>query len=144
MKVSISGAAGLVVQSWYMNFVKEVGQQVNKPAACLSLGIVVVRRVFIEGSWGLQEEQRRRQQRVAEITEMIHVASLMHDDVIDSANTRRGLQALNSVFGNKVRLAMTFHQDLPARSVPCHHTMLYLQRSGVPLGTPQHLPLLMV
>lgn len=51
----------------------------------------------------LQEEQRRRQQRVAEITEMIHVASLMHDDVIDSANTRRGLQALNSVFGNKVR-----------------------------------------
>ena len=34
---------------------------------------------------------------------MIHVASLMHDDVIDSANTRRGLQALNSVFGNKVR-----------------------------------------
>ena len=53
----------------------------------------------------LQEEQRRRQQRVAEITEMIHVASLMHDDVIDSANTRRGLQALNSVFGNKVRMS---------------------------------------
>ncbi len=51
-----------------------------------------------------QLEERRRQQRVAEITEMIHVASLMHDDVIDTANTRRGLQALNSVFGNKVRL----------------------------------------
>ena len=50
-----------------------------------------------------QIEQRRRQQRVAEITEMIHVASLMHDDVIDTASTRRGLQALNSVFGNKVR-----------------------------------------
>ena len=50
-----------------------------------------------------QMEQRRRQQRVAEITEMIHVASLMHDDVIDTASTRRGLQALNSVFGNKVR-----------------------------------------
>ncbi|KAK9825677.1 hypothetical protein WJX81_001890 [Elliptochloris bilobata] len=49
-------------------------------------------------------EQRRRQQRVAEITEMIHVASLMHDDVIDSANTRRGLMALNSVFGNKVAI----------------------------------------
>jgi geranylgeranyl pyrophosphate synthase len=52
-----------------------------------------------------QLEERRRQQRVAEITEMIHVASLMHDDVIDTANTRRGLQALNSVFGNKVRRA---------------------------------------
>lgn len=35
------------------------------------------------GFWYLQE--RRRQQRIAEITEMIHVASLLHDDVIDNA-----------------------------------------------------------
>ena len=49
-------------------------------------------------------DTRRRQQRIAEITEMIHVASLLHDDVIDSAETRRGLKALNSVMGNKVRL----------------------------------------
>ena len=48
-------------------------------------------------------EQRRQQQRIAEITELIHVASLLHDDVIDKAETRRGLKALNSVFGNKVR-----------------------------------------
>ena len=47
-------------------------------------------------------DTRRRQQRIAEITEMIHVASLLHDDVIDSAETRRGLKALNSVMGNKV------------------------------------------
>jgi geranylgeranyl pyrophosphate synthase len=39
----------------------------------------------------------------AEITEMIHVASLLHDDVIDDAGTRRGLSAVNTVFGNKVR-----------------------------------------
>ena len=30
-------------------------------------------------------QERRRQQRIAEITEMIHVASLLHDDVIDNA-----------------------------------------------------------
>ena len=50
-------------------------------------------------------EARRRQQRIAEITEMIHVASLLHDDVIDAASTRRGLRALNIAFGNKVRTA---------------------------------------
>lgn len=47
---------------------------------------------------------RRRQQRIAEITELIHVASLLHDDVIDEADTRRGLKALNSLFGNKVAI----------------------------------------
>lgn len=49
-------------------------------------------------------EQRRRQQRIAEITELIHVASLLHDDVIDNADKRRGLKALNSLFGNKVAI----------------------------------------
>ncbi|KAI7838536.1 hypothetical protein COHA_007679 [Chlorella ohadii] len=47
---------------------------------------------------------RRRQQRIAEITELIHVASLLHDDVIDSAGTRRGKKSLNAVFGNKVAI----------------------------------------
>ena len=49
-------------------------------------------------------EQRRRQQRVAEIAELIHVASLLHDDVIDDAETRRGKAALNHVLGNKVAI----------------------------------------
>ena len=49
-------------------------------------------------------DQRRRQQRIAEITELIHVASLLHDDVIDNADKRRGLKALNSLFGNKVAI----------------------------------------
>lgn len=42
------------------------------------------------------------QARLAEVTEMIHTASLLHDDVIDTADTRRGLSSANSVFGNKL------------------------------------------
>ncbi|KDP38011.1 hypothetical protein JCGZ_04654 [Jatropha curcas] len=50
----------------------------------------------------LPMELRTRQQRIAEITEMIHVASLLHDDVLDDADTRRGIGSLNHVMGNKV------------------------------------------
>ncbi|KAH8496362.1 hypothetical protein H0E87_019204 [Populus deltoides] len=50
----------------------------------------------------LTTELRKRQQSIAEITEMIHVASLLHDDVLDDADTRRGIGSLNFVMGNKV------------------------------------------
>ncbi|KAJ9183066.1 hypothetical protein P3X46_006978 [Hevea brasiliensis] len=50
----------------------------------------------------LGAELRTRQQCIAEITEMIHVASLLHDDVLDDADTRRGIGSLNFVMGNKV------------------------------------------
>ncbi|RZC43669.1 hypothetical protein C5167_036615 [Papaver somniferum] len=47
-------------------------------------------------------ELRTRQQCIAEITEMIHVASLLHDDVLDDADTRRGVRSLNFLMGNKL------------------------------------------
>ncbi|KAM7472939.1 hypothetical protein LguiA_011122 [Lonicera macranthoides] len=50
----------------------------------------------------LSSELRTRQQNIAEITEMIHVASLLHDDVLDDADTRRGIGSLNFVMGNKL------------------------------------------
>ncbi|KAG6404998.1 hypothetical protein SASPL_132577 [Salvia splendens] len=50
----------------------------------------------------LSTELRTRQQCIAEITEMIHVASLLHDDVLDDADTRRGIGSLNYVMGNKL------------------------------------------
>jgi all-trans-nonaprenyl-diphosphate synthase len=40
--------------------------------------------------------------RLAEITEMIHTASLVHDDVVDEAATRRGVATVHSRFNHRV------------------------------------------
>lgn len=42
------------------------------------------------------------QRRLAEITELIHTASLLHDDVIDHSEARRGAASANIEFGNKM------------------------------------------
>ena len=38
------------------------------------------------------------------VVEMIHAASLLHDDVIDEANTRRGKPSINALFDNKTSI----------------------------------------
>ena len=43
-----------------------------------------------------------RHRRLAEITEMIHTASLVHDDVVDEASTRRGVDTVHSRFDARV------------------------------------------
>ncbi|CAI4259031.1 CDG_1a_G0002010.mRNA.1.CDS.1 [Saccharomyces cerevisiae] len=43
-----------------------------------------------------------KQRRLAEIVEMIHTASLLHDDVIDHSDTRRGRPSGNAAFTNKM------------------------------------------
>jgi hexaprenyl-diphosphate synthase len=44
------------------------------------------------------------QRRLAEITEMIHVASLMHDDVVDASPMRRGAPSAPASYGNKLSI----------------------------------------
>ncbi len=48
------------------------------------------------------EDITPRHRRLAEITEMIHTASLVHDDVVDTADTRRGVPTVHSLFDNRV------------------------------------------
>lgn len=45
---------------------------------------------------------RPKQRRLGQVTEMIHVASLIHDDVLDDADTRRGGDAIHKMYSNKV------------------------------------------
>ncbi|WP_187646783.1 polyprenyl synthetase family protein [Nitrosophilus labii] len=43
---------------------------------------------------------------LAAIIEMIHAASLLHDDVIDDALTRRGAPSINALYGNKTAIML--------------------------------------
>merc|ERR1719232_1267298 len=42
-----------------------------------------------------EEDRSRRQRMVAMVSEMIHTASLVHDDILDHAETRRGKASVN-------------------------------------------------
>jgi octaprenyl-diphosphate synthase len=44
--------------------------------------------------------------RAAILVELLHTATLIHDDVVDSAETRRGLPSINSVWKNKIAVLM--------------------------------------
>ena len=44
--------------------------------------------------------------KTAAVVEMIHAASLLHDDVIDDAYTRRSRPSLNAVYGNKTAIML--------------------------------------
>lgn len=50
----------------------------------------------------LDQEITPRHRRLAEITEMIHTASLVHDDVVDESDIRRRVATVNSIFGNRI------------------------------------------
>ena len=65
------------------------------------------------------------QRRLAEISEMIHTASLFHDDVIDGAETRRGVPAVHMAFGNK--MAILAGDYLLARASICLARLRHVQ-----------------
>ncbi len=59
--------------------------------------VLLVSRATLPG-----REITSRHRRLAEITEMIHTASLVHDDVVDEAELRRGVPTVHSSFGNRI------------------------------------------
>ncbi|RPI03436.1 MAG: polyprenyl synthetase family protein, partial [Ignavibacteriae bacterium] len=44
--------------------------------------------------------------RAATLIELLHTATLVHDDVVDDADTRRGLASINAVWKNKIAVLM--------------------------------------
>lgn len=58
--------------------------------------------LMVSRALSLNSQLTARHRRLAEITEMIHTASLVHDDVVDEASTRRGISTVHSRFGPRV------------------------------------------
>lgn len=47
------------------------------------------------------QDGRMRHVEIAACVEFIHTATLLHDDVVDDSQLRRGLASANAIFGNK-------------------------------------------
>lgn len=50
----------------------------------------------------VSQETIGKVRKLAEVTEMIHVASLIHDDIIDKSDTRRGVTTLHKLLGTNI------------------------------------------
>lgn len=60
-----------------------------------------VRPIVVFLSGGLLGCINEQTQRLALMVELLHSASLLHDDVIDDSDTRRSLRTINAIWGNK-------------------------------------------
>lgn len=63
-----------------------------------------LRPVFVLLAGTLGTFDRERLSKVAVALELIHMATLVHDDVIDHAETRRGTPTVKSRFGNRMAM----------------------------------------
>ena len=61
-----------------------------------------MRPLFVFFSAGLFSEINDRTLRAATLIEMLHTATLIHDDVVDDSNERRGFFSLNALWKNKI------------------------------------------
>src|SRR5210317_2248400 len=58
--------------------------------------------VFLTAKMINNGEVRERTYRGASVIELIHTASLVHDDVVDDSNRRRGFFSVNALWKNKI------------------------------------------
>ncbi|MEQ9423822.1 MAG: polyprenyl synthetase family protein [Cyclobacteriaceae bacterium] len=61
-----------------------------------------MRPMFVFLSAGLSGEIKDETYRGASLIELLHTASLVHDDVVDDANYRRGFFSINALWKNKI------------------------------------------
>ena len=65
-----------------------------------------IRPILVLLSAKLCGDVNKRTYTAATLVEMLHTATLIHDDVVDDAKTRRGLASINAVWKNKIAVLM--------------------------------------
>ena len=86
-EISLESVASADAVTYIGQYLQSGGGKRLRPILVLLCG-----KLFTEGNPGLV--------RMAAVVEMIHTATLVHDDVIDMAKTRRGRPSINVVWGN--------------------------------------------
>jgi octaprenyl-diphosphate synthase len=78
------------------NFVKEIDADAFLLYKKISQGKMLRAKLVLKIA-GISDESKK----LSAVIEMIHTASLLHDDVIDESKTRRGVDSINALYGDK-------------------------------------------
>jgi octaprenyl-diphosphate synthase len=89
-----------LIKEQIKSYVQEIGDAKSSELLELLPSGKMLRSKLILKIAGVSEETLR----LCAIVEMIHAASLLHDDVIDDATTRRGKETINALFDNKTSI----------------------------------------
>ena len=89
-----------LVKNQIKEYVKECGDQKSIELFELLAQGKMLRSKLILKIAGVNDESVK----LCSVVEMIHAASLLHDDVIDEADTRRGKPSINALFDNKTSI----------------------------------------
>ncbi len=83
------------------NFIKEVDAQALELYRKISKGKRLRAKLVLKIAGTTNESKK-----LAAVVELIHAASLLHDDVIDNSTTRRGVKSINAIYGDKTAIML--------------------------------------
>ena len=90
-------------ESWSEGYVTKVLQHVfNIPGKMLRPALFLLSAKSVSSSDNIYFERKEALVQLAAGIELLHTASLIHDDIIDEADTRRSQHSLNAEYGSKI------------------------------------------
>jgi len=89
------------VEALIEDFVREVDGEAIKLYQSFAKGKMLRAKLVLKIAGKSKESIK-----LAAVIEMIHAASLLHDDVIDASDTRRGVSSINALYGDKTAIML--------------------------------------